>query len=103
MNEPKKVKVNNESGYIALYLSLALVAVIIFCYIFSGGSFSEQDDGFIWFFAGMYLVIGELPVTIASIIFGIKGLKNENKIPSYASFVINVIKIAVLARVFIIR
>ena len=86
---------NNNSGYIALYLSLVLVGIFALCFILSGGNFDEQD-GIAWLFAGIYCYVGELPVMIASIIFGVKGLKENNKIPSYASFIINLLKIVIL-------
>ena len=90
-------KTSNKAGYKALYLSLVIVGVFLLCFIMSGGSTSEADDGAVWWLVIIYCWMAELPIMIASIIFGIKGLKDENKLPSYASFVINLIKIALFA------
>lgn len=95
LNNNSNQNVRNESGYIALYLSLVLVGVLLICFVLSGGNFDE-NRGIVWLFAGIYIYLGELPVIIVSVIFGIKGLKNENKIPSYASFVINILKIVII-------
>lgn len=85
-------KNSNTLGYKALYLSLTLLGVILVCFVLSGGQFDEQG-GIVWLFAGIYCFIFELPIMIASIIFGIKGLKSDIKYPSYISFVINILKI----------
>ena len=96
-NKPKK-----KYGMIALGLSLILVGVLLFFYVLSLGNFDEVD-GIVWLFAGIYCYVGELPIIVISTIYGIKGLKDENKIPSIASFIINLLKILFVVYVYVIK
>lgn len=90
-NSVKKKK--ERMGSSSLLLSLIIVFVIAICFVLSAGSFDEGGSGAIWWLAIFYCWTIEPPLIIASIILGVIGLNEHNKIPSYISLAINAIKI----------
>ena len=87
---------NDNAGITAFVLSLFAYFVYIFCFITSGGSQSELGDGMVWGLFALYVVVGEIPITIASIIFAIKGLKGKNRLFSILSFGLNLAKLPLI-------
>ena len=83
----------DKHGKTALALSFVSIIVVLLAFAISGGSFSSNDRGIIWLFVvGYYIFLG-IPILIASIILGSKGLKSNNPEPAYLSFVVNVAKV----------
>ncbi len=83
----------NEAGKKSLYLYFVPAVIFLIGYIHSGGSFSEDNSGAVWW---LYfpLLLGIAPITIfVSIYLGIKGLKGNKKTPSYISLTINALEI----------
>ena len=73
------IKNNDKSevmGIISLVLALIPYALIVFCLIFSGGSFSEADAGAVWWLMVMYAPFS-IPVAIISYICAVISSKNK--------------------------
>ena len=64
----------NEDGLKAFKLLIIFFLIIGLLFLLSGGSFSENDSGAIW-----WLLIIAIPVYCASILHAISGLKGSKK------------------------
>lgn len=74
-NQPRS---NNKAfSIISFIASLPPIYVLTECFIGSGGSFSEDGAGSVWWFAVIYYMSIGIPLLIVSLVFGFLGLKTK--------------------------
>ena len=83
-----------------------LLAGYLICLAFSGGNYSDNGSGAVWWYF-IALIMGLVPVAIIgnilSVIFGILGLKKQKTIFAWLGIIIVLLEVlAVLALIFII-
>ena len=87
-----------EMGKSALAFALFLPGLYLIGQLISilGKMAGQGKPILVWYLFAEYVYYLEIPFTILSFGFAKKGLNEENKIPTYLSFVVNGIKIMII-------
>lgn len=93
-NKTKKI-IGTIASIISLITAIIPLLIIGYCYTYSNGSFSEEGEGFIWFFATLYYISIGIPIAITSTITGIIGTILKNIIGIIA-IILNIIHFIII-------
>ena len=81
---------------LSMAATMTPIVLYAFCSIASSGSSNENGAGAVWWLLIMYYWTLGIPLAIASIVFGIKGLKTNLRRLSIASLVLKAVIIIVI-------
>ena len=99
-----KLKANQEQkpdakawSILSIIATVISIAIWIYCFAVSGGSTNESGPGAVWWFLILYYSSLGIPLAIASIAFGIIGLKTNLRWLSIISLSLKAIMIITIA------
>ena len=87
---------NKKYSIISLIATIIPIGLLLFCLIYSGGSFEENGRGVIWFYLIMYYGSIGIPLTVVALVNGERGLKTKYRKTAIASIAIKIIHITVI-------
>ena len=99
--------INNKNKYklysiLSLFLSLIPIALILYCYIYSGGDLSENGNGVVFWYVMIYFGTIGLPLAFLSIFLGIKSFKTKKTLLSALGIIIGALPFLVIIIYYII-
>ena len=102
VGEPPRQTGNKIWSILSFITSIIPIALFIYCLIISGGSLNEGSSGAIWWIMVIYYWTAGIPLAIAAIFFGIKGLDTSWRRLAIVSLSVKAIVIAAICLLFTI-
>ncbi len=100
--QPEKRETTSTWAIISFTASIIPICLWIYCFVISSGSLNEGGNGAVWWLMIIYYWTLGIPLFIASLVFGILGLKSKLCWLSITSIAIKIITIVTIAIILVI-